>query len=205
MKEFWNERYQHAEYAYGKEPNVFLKESLIKYPIQGRALFPADGEGRNSVFTASIGFETYAFDISEMGLKKALKLALENDVSINYQIGALHQIPLQTQNFDLIGLIYAHFPPDILLAYHHRFIKMLNPGGLVILEGFSKNHWKYRELNPAVGGPQDASLLFSVEEIAASFNGLITLELEELVVDLQEGRFHSGTGSVVRYVGRKPA
>ena len=43
----WNERYSSEVFAYGEEPNKYLKEQLIKLPI-GSILFPAEGEGRKN-------------------------------------------------------------------------------------------------------------------------------------------------------------
>merc|ERR1711879_532421 len=119
--DFWNKRYDHEKYAYGKEPNVFLKETITKLPHSGRALFPGEGEGRNAVFAAEIGFDSYAFDLSEEGQKKAIKLAKERSVTIDYQVGAFPNIPLASLSFDVIGLIFAHFPPVILADFHRRF------------------------------------------------------------------------------------
>lgn len=66
----WNSRYSDTAYAYGKSPNQFLKEQLEKLPI-GNILFPAEGEGRNAVFAATLGWKVSAFDISDEGLKKS--------------------------------------------------------------------------------------------------------------------------------------
>ena len=68
-KEFWNERYAKAEYVYGEEPNDFLKEQLK--PGHGVWLFPAEGEGRNAVYAASLGLQVVAFDQSEAGRAKS--------------------------------------------------------------------------------------------------------------------------------------
>lgn len=46
-------------------------------------------------------------------------------------------------------------------------------------------------------------MLFSTEELAADFPDFEIIQLAEQEVDLSEGRFHNGTGSVVRLVGRK--
>ena len=51
MKEFWNARYAEDDFAYGCEPNVFLKEKISKIG-KGKILFSAEGEGRNAVFAA---------------------------------------------------------------------------------------------------------------------------------------------------------
>src|SRR5690625_7249446 len=65
-EEFWNERYAQDEYIYGEEPNEYLRKKLsILSP--GKILFPADGEGRNSVYAALKGWDSEAFDISIEG------------------------------------------------------------------------------------------------------------------------------------------
>jgi hypothetical protein len=54
MKEFWNQRYAEAAFAYGSEPNAFFAEQLSKLE-PGKLLLPAEGEGRNAVFAAKNG------------------------------------------------------------------------------------------------------------------------------------------------------
>ncbi len=68
----------------------------------------------------------------------------------------------------------------------------------------SKSHLQLRELNPRVGGPQDLGMLFSTTEIAADFNGYDITLLEEREMVLEEGRYHEGKGSVIRFIGIKP-
>jgi hypothetical protein len=43
MKSMWNDRYGKIEFAYGEQPNNFLKEQLIKIPA-GTILFPAEAK-----------------------------------------------------------------------------------------------------------------------------------------------------------------
>lgn len=204
MTEFWNKRYSAKEYAYGKEPNVFLKETLQKLKPSGKALFPGEGEGRNSVFAAQLGLDVFAFDTSKQAREKALTLAAERGVSIHYEVGTFPQLHLATQTYAVIALIYVHLPPPVLAEYHQKFTELLQPGGYLILEGFSKNNLSYRTQNPQVGGPSDPNLLFTPEGIKKSFPGLDVLQLEEKVIELQEGAYHKGTASVVRYIGQKP-
>ena len=58
----WNERYSKEEFAYGEEPNQYLKEQLEKLAV-GKILFAAEGEGRNGVYAAKLGWNVFAFDI----------------------------------------------------------------------------------------------------------------------------------------------
>lgn len=201
-KDFWNERYSDTEFAYGEEANNFLKEQLAKLPT-GRILFPADGEGRNSVFAASKDWKVSAFDISEAGKKKALQLAKKNNIVIDYQVGEINDLNYKPEQFDAIALIYAHFPGNIKSACHKEIEKHLRKGGVIIFEAFSKNHLNYNSKNPAVGGPKDLDTLFSVEEIKSDFSNYEIIELSETEVELNEGKFHIGLGSVIRFVGRK--
>ena len=121
----WNERYSQEAFAYGEAPNHYLKEQLIKLPV-GSILFPAEGEGRNAVFAATSGWQVSAFDISQEGKNKALKLADKNQVSIDYQVGALDVLNYEPEQFDAIALIYAHFPANIKSAYHKKLDHFLS-------------------------------------------------------------------------------
>jgi len=171
--------------------------------VGGKILFPADGEGRNSVYAAALGWDAHAFDISEVGRTKAEKLAKARNVALNYQIGELPSLSYQEEEFDVIALIYAHFPAEIKTDYHKRLISLLKCGGYVVFEAFSKNHLTYRKSNPGVGGPTDIGSLFSIDELTADFQGFTFLRIEEVEIELNEGRFHIGKGSVIRFVACK--
>lgn len=198
----WNERYANDEYAYGEQPNKYLEEQLKQLPA-GSILFPAEGEGRNAVFAAKQGWKVFAFDISLEGQKKAQRLAERNQVTIDYQVGEFEKLNYGAGQFDAIALIYAHFPASIKSNLHKALSKYLRKGGTVIFEAFSKKHLQYLALNEKVGGPKDIDSLFSIEEIRADFADYDFIELAETEVDLNEGLYHNGLGSVIRFVARK--
>jgi SAM-dependent methyltransferase len=198
----WNDRYKNEEYAYGIEPNDFLKKQLAKLPL-GKILFAAEGEGRNAVFAARLGWDVSAFDISSEGRNKAIRLAGNNNVNIDYKTGELPALNFKENEFDAIALIYAHFPAEIKSAYHKLLDSYLRKGGVVIFEAFSKKHLEYRQKNEKVGGPADLASLFSIEELQSDFKDYEIIELVETEVELSEGLYHNGTGSVIRFVGRK--
>ena len=200
--ERWDERYRQKEYAYGELPNLYLKEQLEKLK-PGKIFFPAEGEGRNAVFAAKLGWTVSAFDISIEGRKKAMQLAQKNNVSIDYQVGDLQKLHYKEKEFDVIALIYAHFPPEIRSEYHSKFDTFLRKKGILILEAFSKKHIDYVARNSNVGGPKDIESLFSIEEIKRDFKNYDIIELKEIEINLNEGSYHKGLGSVIRFVGRK--
>jgi len=198
----WNDRYSKDKFAYGEHPNNYLKEQLEKLNV-GTILFPAEGEGRNAVFAAKLGWTVSAFDISIEGKNKAIQLAEINKVTIDYQVGELHTLNYNTEQFDTIALIYAHFPADIKSLYHKTLDKYLRKNGIVIFEAFSKKHLEYNSQNKNVGGPKDLEALFSIEELKLDFENYEIIELEEKEIKLNEGQYHNGKGSVIRFVGQK--
>jgi 2-polyprenyl-3-methyl-5-hydroxy-6-metoxy-1,4-benzoquinol methylase len=198
----WNARYGSKEYAYGELPNAYLKEQLAKLK-NGTILFPAEGEGRNAVFAAQQGWKVFAFDISVEGKNKANALASKNNVTIDYQVGELSELNYADAQFDAIALIYAHFPAAIKSMYHKMLDKYLRKGGVIIFEAFSKNHLDYRMKNEKIGGPKDIESLFSIDEIKSDFSNYEIIELKEEEIELHEGLYHNGKGSVIRFVGRK--
>jgi 2-polyprenyl-3-methyl-5-hydroxy-6-metoxy-1,4-benzoquinol methylase len=198
----WNERYSKNEFAYGEAPNNYLKEQLEKLNV-GAILFPAEGEGRNAVFAATLGWKVSAFDISIEGKKKAMQLAAANNVRIDYQVGELQTLNYHNEQFDAIALIYAHFPAAIKSSYHKALDKHLKKGGVIIFEAFSKKHIDYISKNENVGGPKDIASLFSIDEIKSDFANYDFKELAETEIELNEGLYHNGQGSVIRFVGQK--
>ena len=202
MSEFWDQRYSRSEYVYGKSPNHFFAEQVQQLQ-PGVLLMPAEGEGRNAVFAASKGWEVHAFDISREGRLKAERLAQSNEVTIHYQISSLEEVEFEDGKFDLIALIFAHFSSKVKIAHFKKLSRFLRPGGMVILEGFSKNQLLYSSKNPKAGGPKDMDLLYSEAEIEIIFPEFEIMQLYEQEVQLNEGDFHVGKSSVVRFVGRK--
>lgn len=198
----WDDRYSKAEFAYGEQPNNYLKEQLEKLDT-GTILFPAEGEGRNAVFAAKLGWTVSAFDISAEGKNKAFKLAEANKVTIDYQVGELQSLNYSPGQFDAIALIYAHFPADIKSLYHKTLDTYLRKNGAIIFEAFSKSHIDYLAKNEKVGGPKDIAMLFSIDELKSDFANYEIIELIEKEIELSEGLFHNGRGSVIRFFGRK--
>lgn len=198
MIDFWNERYAEKEYAYGIHPNQFLADSILKLPKHGKILFPAEGEGRNAVYAAKNGFEVTAFDLSSGGKKKADKLANDNDVKIDYEVGMLEDLNFEPNSFDGVVLIYAHFPKAIRKAVHQQILRLVKPNGVIVFEAFSKEQLDYPS-----GGPKEVAMLFSEEEVKEEFENVDFDFIKTEIIELNEGAFHQGKGSVVRFTGKK--
>jgi len=197
-KEFWNDRYAQHQTVYGAEPNEFFKEQLQSIK-PGKLLLPAEGEGRNALYAASLGWRVTAYDYSEVAKNKTLELAVKLGItSIDYEVKDLSQVQLPGEEFDAVALIYVHLPIAVRKHLHTQCIQSLKPGGKLIMEVFAKDQLQYDS-----GGPKDAALLYSVKDLTEDFSGIHIMQQEEVITTLNEGPFHSGPASVVRFVAEK--
>ena len=72
-------------------------------------------------------------------------------------------------SFDVLVLIFAHFPEEKRRIYHRQLTQTIKNGGYIILEGFSKNHMQNQKENPKVGGPKNIDMLYDLDEIKEDF------------------------------------
>ncbi len=197
MKDFWNSRYANIEYAYGIKPNQYFEKELKKLP-KGKILLPAEGEGRNAVYASKLGWEVSAFDISDKGKEKALKLAKENNVRIDYLLSSVLDISYPDNSFDCLGIFFMHLPLHIKKSAFLELIKKIKEGGTFILEVFSKKQIEYN-----TGGPKNIEMLFNIEELKDIFKDFSSAFFEEKEVVLNEGLFHQGEAVTIRGFGKK--
>lgn len=196
-KDFWNQRYSLKEFIYGEKPNQYLKEKLEGLPV-GRILLPAEGEGRNGVFAARLGWTVSAFDQSEEGKRKAEQLAVQNQVEIDYQVSDMKDIRYPENTFDALALVYAHFHSRTRREYHRELAGYLKKGGVLILEAFGKKHADNQKQDPNAGGPRDVNMLYDLAGLKSDFEGFELIESIETDIELDEGNYHRGKASVVR-------
>ncbi len=197
QKEFWNKRFGESEYIYGKEPNAFFKSVIDGLP-PGKIFIPGGGEGRDAVYAATKGWQVTCVDMSEEGRKKALRLAIEKDCVINYEIRNINDVDFPDSSFDLIASIFFHLPTGTRTRFYQNAVRWLKPGGLFILEGFTP-----QQLQFASGGPKDVELLVSAEQLLSELKGLDLLKITESDKILNEGTYHKGRASIVNYAGKK--
>lgn len=193
----WDQRYAAEEYVYGTSPNQFFSKELDKLET-GKLLLPAEGEGRNAVYAASMGWNVTAFDTSFEGRKKALRLATQRGVQIHYQLAGYNNVLLPEGHFDCVAMVYAHAAASDRTQRHRRMLSFLKEGGTFILEAFSKE-----QIQNQTGGPKNIDMLFSEEELMLDFQELTNLKIWKEEIDLQEGPFHSGKANVIRLTGMK--
>lgn len=198
MKDFWQERYSETDFAYGTEPNTFLASCQSLIPAGCKALAIADGEGRNGVWLAQQGCDVTSVDYSQAGVDKANKLAAERGVKINAVCADLNEWDWPENEYDLVISIFAHFPPQMRQQVHAYILKAMKPGGSLILEAYHPRQLEYK-----TGGPQVAEMMYTVENLKEDFAGALFVQLEDLVAEVKEGKYHFGQGAVTRVVLKK--
>lgn len=197
----WDERYSAEDYAYGTEPNDFLAAHAHKLPA-GRILCLAEGEGRNAVFLASLGYEVTAVDQSAAGMDKARKLAKQKSATIETIVADLDEFPIEPGTWDGIVSISAHMPGAIRQYLHHRVVQGLKPGGVFLLEAYTP-----RQLDMSgKGGPgvEQRDLFMTLADLHEELEGLDFEIARETEREINEGKYHSGPGAVVQILARKP-
>ncbi len=194
----WDKRYSEDGFAYGSEPNDFIKAEYSQIPKGGRVLCLAEGEGRNAVFLAKQGYAVTAMDQSVVGLEKAQALAAENGVEITTVVANLKDYDLGTDAWDGIVSIFAHVPLELRLKLHKQVVVALKKNGVFILEAYTPAHIEM----DGVGGPppSQVEMFMSVEGLKNELKGLDIVVGAEVEREIFEGKYHQGKGAVVQIV-----
>jgi len=197
----WNQRYSEPGFAYGTEPNDFLAANAKPHlPPKGEVLCLAEGEGRNAVFLARLGFRVTGVDSSAVGLEKARKLAEQHSVGIETVAADLAEFDLGVERWDGIVSIWCHTPAILRVRLHRAVVAALRPGGVLLLESYTPKQLAYK-----TGGPPTAELMMTLAAVRAELAGLDFLDAEEKLREVHEGRYHDGMSAVLQVIARKPA
>ncbi len=191
----WDLRYAAPGFAYGTEPNAFLREMASRIP-PGRVLSLADGEGRNSVYLAGLGYEVVAVDGSRVGMEKAARFAAERGVRVETVVSDLADFRIEPEAWAGIVSIFCHLPPALRRRVHADVVSGLAPGGVLILEAYTPKQLEYR-----TGGPSAPELLMTLDALRGELRGLDLVHAVEVEREVEEGRLHRGIAAVVQIVG----
>eukprot|EP01036_Dinobryon_divergens_P022342 gene22341-30587_t len=216
----WDVRYKKG-WAYGCEPNNFLVDAIRRFSPDGLSQHPDDesnlrclslgeGQGRNSVYLASLGFHCTAVDSSKVGLSKAQRLAKQRDVSHRHceVLADITDYDAGCDQYDVIISIFFMLPPSERKRIHRKCVDALKNGGIVIIQCFSPRQSEIRSqqqphMKWSLGPPEEC--LVGWEDLLNDFQGLELLHGQETEVDLREGGFHRGRAYLTEFVAKKSA
>jgi SAM-dependent methyltransferase len=193
----WDERYSAEGYAYGTEPNDFLREHAPR--LEGPVLCLAEGEGRNAVYLASLGLDVTAADQSPVGMAKAKRLAADRGTRFDAVIADADELDFAPESFGAVVAIFGHMPPETRRRVHARAVGWLRTGGHFLLEAYTPD-----QTRRDTGGPREAALCMTEAGLRAELAGLDVVVARECIRTVIEGRFHTGEAAVVQFLARKP-
>ena len=202
-EDFWNKRYQDQDYLFGVEPNDFIRAVVPTPPSDAKttlkAFAPADGEGRNGVYLAKLGYHVTTVDVSNLAVDKANALAAEHEVTLHSHVGDIFTFPCPVDHYDLVVISFMHFLPDDHIRFMELMKTTLKPGGMLVMEGYTKD-----QMPLASGGPKNPDMLFSRDQIAENFADFNIHLLQETRRHLAEGTRHQGEAATLQILAEKP-
>ena len=154
----WDERYAGAPLVWSAEPNQFVAR-LDSLP-PGRALDLACGEGRNAIWLASLGWHVTGVDFSPVAIEKARTRTSDVDWVV------ADALTWKGDGYDLVVLAYLQLPPDERRAAVRNAWSAIVPGGTFFLVAHDSTN-----LTEGTGGPQDASVLYTAEDVLSDIPG----------------------------------
>jgi SAM-dependent methyltransferase len=198
--ERWEARYAVPEYAFGKEPNYFLKSCSGLLPPSGRALAVADGEGRNGVWLAQQGLDVVSLDFSPSAQNKARALAAERRVNVTFTQADVHTWDYPAAAFDVVVEIFTQFSSPAERSRKWTGMRQtLKSGGLLILQGYTPKQLQY-----GTGGPKQIENLYTRAMLESAFLGFRQLDIVEEEREIHEGTSHGGMSAMIGLTARKP-
>jgi SAM-dependent methyltransferase len=196
----WDERYAEDGFAFGTEPNDFLREVADQLPV-GRTLCIGDGEGRNGVFLAELGHTVTTIDLSPVGVLKARRLAAEHGITIDAHVADLEQYDIGSGKWDCIVSIFCHLPSDLRHRVHRAIPDALASAGCLVFEAYRKAN-----IGRGVGGPQNADMTVELEELLEDIGLEHRVEIligREVEREIIEGKYHNGLSATTQLLARR--
>jgi 2-polyprenyl-3-methyl-5-hydroxy-6-metoxy-1,4-benzoquinol methylase len=196
----WNDRFQGDTYLFGTEPNQYLRRQAHQWKAGDRVLCVSDGEGRNSVWLAQQKLSVDAFDLSEVGVRKAEALAKAGHVLVNFSVEDCDNRAWAKNAYDGIAAIFVQFAdPAMRQRLFQNMVRSLKPGGVLVLQGYTPKQLEYK-----TGGPPFVDHLYTAAMLQQAFASMQILDLVEYEDELSEGAHHVGRSALIGMVARKP-
>ena len=157
----WDQRYSTTEYLFGTDPAAFLTRHADLLEPGSEALVVADGEGRNSVYLAAHGLHVTAMDVSEVGVGKARRLAIDRGATVEFQVADIMEWEWAPDTYDVVVAVFIQFlDPQQRSTVFDGMQRTLRPGGRLLLHGYRLEQIRYatrRALRPGTPLRRDVS------------------------------------------------
>lgn len=191
----WDRRYAGTELVWSAGPNRLFAAEVAGLP-PGRALDLACGEGRTAVWLAEQGWDVTAVDFSRVALEKAGAIAARRGVAPLFVHADLLDYHPSGRAFDLVAVLYLQLRAAELRTVLVRAASAVAPGGTFLLIAHDLTN-----LTEGHGGPQDASVLTTADDVVGALTGLEIVRAEQVLRDV-EGADRPAVDVIVRATAR---
>lgn len=166
----WNNRYAGTKKLFSSVPNELLVE-LTKGLAPGSAVDLGAGEGRNSLWLASQGWDVTAVDLSDVALERLRSYAEEQNLSLTTIVSDIETYLGQGYQFDLVVMAYIHVMPEERKRIFEAASAAVAPGGHLFIVGHHLD-------SLGKGGPPQPERLYTEDIFLDSLPGLELLITE---------------------------
>jgi SAM-dependent methyltransferase len=129
--EHWDELYS-GEQIWSGDPNRALVAEVAGLST-GRALDVGCGEGADSVWLASQGWQVTALDISAKAVQRTVALAADAGVQVEGVAAGLLDASLSEASYDLVSAMYPALLRTPTAAAERRLLSLVAPGGTLLV------------------------------------------------------------------------
>lgn len=189
------------DYFYSKQKNYFgeapsdgLVDMLKNYKVKtGKALDIGAGEGRNSIYLASLGFDVTSIEPTKDGSNKIIEKANHLGLDINViNCDYLSEDTNEKYDFIIAGTSLDHMEKDYLNKAVVKLKNSLNKNGLVYIVVFTKDDPGYlKQLDNASECANFIKHYFSKNELKDYFKEFDILYYNEYIKpDNSHGKPH---------------
>ncbi|MFD2211538.1 class I SAM-dependent methyltransferase [Virgibacillus halophilus] len=197
-KEHWDNSFSDADYVYGETANVFIQDKSELIPNNATIGCFAEGEGRNAVYLAKLGYHVTAFDQSAVGLEKTKALAAKNQVDVQTAQFDLTREKVPKNQFDAAIMVFGHVSRQDQPFFIRNILDAVKPDGYVIFEVYSEDQLDY-----GTGGPSVKEMLYDPKDILQWIEDHKCLHFYYGEAYRQEGKKHSGACHLIQVVIKK--
>jgi tellurite methyltransferase len=182
----WHEEYlkRPTEPIFGRRPSDFALLVSRLLPPRARVVELGCGEGRDCLFFAERGFRVTGVEVSDAGLAKAARSAVERELAVHWVQADMAELSLPGR-FELVYSCGAiHYVPRAKRERFFAMLKALSPAaGLQAHLVFTDRH-VYREKGEVID-------YFLPGELRAAFDGWLVRQREEGLIECaQDGHAH---------------
>lgn len=166
IKDKWNAIYSKNTHGFFP-PAMVLHRNKHLLPKRGKALDLACGTGRNAIYLSQAGFETHAWDASDVAIDSLIQYCQETNLTIHTRVIEITEETLDKESFDVI--IVSHFlDRDLMTA----IMSALKPSGLIFYQTFI--HDKVADI-----GPNNPDYLLAENELLQLFSAFTIRSYQE--------------------------